>query len=162
MFSQTVEYALRAAVAIGCQPDRPLRTRDISATAQIPADYLFKVLQALAKAGIVRTTRGVNGGVQFVQPPEKVSILAVITAIEPLPRIRKCPLNLKEHSGKLCPLHRRMDKAIEGVEEVFREVTVADLVKESGNAGPFCSETPAPKRRRTKKLLRTDKERKNI
>lgn len=54
MTSQTAEYALRAVVWLASQPERALNTRQISAATQVPAGYLSKVLQALARAGLER------------------------------------------------------------------------------------------------------------
>ena len=40
--------------------------------------------------------------------PEQLTIWDVVEAVEPLQRIRECPLGLKAHRFRLCPLHKRL------------------------------------------------------
>ena len=141
MFSQTVEYALRAVVALAARSEGAMKTHDISAAAGVPVHYLFKVLQTLAAAGIVKANRGVKGGYSLNQPASQLTVLQIINAIDPLPRIERCPLNRPEHAHTLCALHRRMDEAVKGVEDALGSVTIAEINDE---AGPVL---PLPKRR---------------
>ena len=62
----------------------------------------------------------------------------VIEAVDPIQRIRTCPLGLKAHGAKLCPLHRRLDDALALVESAFRESTVGDLLREPTKSKPLC------------------------
>ena len=57
----------------------------------------------------------------------------------PVRRIEKCPLKLKRHSTRLCPLHRRLDDALASLEEAFRQTTLADIITESTD-GAICSD----------------------
>src|SRR5690348_15828442 len=116
MFSQTVEYALRAIVHLAYEAPEARTTAQIAEATRVPKDYLSKILQELAKGGIVRTQRGVGGGVSLARPPEELTILDVVNAIEPIQRITTCPLGLAAHGVRLCPLHKRMDAALETVE----------------------------------------------
>jgi acyl-CoA dehydrogenase len=61
LLSQTVEYALRAAVCLAGR-DEGQTTPEIAETTKVPPSYLSKVLQGLARAGIVEGKRGVGGG----------------------------------------------------------------------------------------------------
>ena len=61
MISQTAEYALRAIVYLAGQ-ELPQTTQQIAATTRVPAGYLSKVLQALARGGLVHSQRGLHGG----------------------------------------------------------------------------------------------------
>jgi Rrf2 family protein len=110
MFSQTAEYALRAVVSLA-DSDQPLTTQQLAALTQVPADYLSKVMQSLGRAGLVESQRGKNGGFKLARPASQMTILDVLNAVDPLPRIHNCPLHLKSHSRQLCPLHQRLDDA---------------------------------------------------
>ncbi|MGF1453556.1 MAG: Rrf2 family transcriptional regulator, partial [Opitutales bacterium] len=90
--------------------------------------YLVKVLQALAKAEVLTTQRGSAGGYTLVRDPATLSVLEVVNAVDPLQRIRHCPLGLAEHGCRLCPLHQRIDDATAQIEASFRESTIADLL----------------------------------
>lgn len=140
MISQTTEYALRAIVVLAEDPKVPWTGQAIAAKALVPQDYLMKVLQPLAKAGLVTAQRGRNGGFLLTRTPGEISVLDVVTAVDPLRRIRHCPLNLKAHGTNLCPLHRKLDEAIRLVEDAFRSTSIADILADPSPARPLCAE----------------------
>lgn len=145
MFSQTVEYALRAVVHLAYEAPEASTTARIAEATQVPKDYLAKILQGLAREGIVKTQRGVGGGVTLAAGPDKLTILDVVTAVEPIERIRTCPLGLKTHGVRLCPLHRRLDDAMALVEEAFRATTLAEVLAEPSESVPLCEGGDAQK-----------------
>jgi Rrf2 family transcriptional regulator, nitric oxide-sensitive transcriptional repressor len=137
MISQTVEYALRAVVYLAKEAE-PRTTGQIAGATQVPAPYLSKVLQGLSKAGIVRSQRGVGGGITLIPTPDALTILDVVTAVDPLQRIITCPLGLDAHGIRLCALHRRLDDALEHVESAFRNSTLADVLADPNPSIPLC------------------------
>lgn len=142
LISQTAEYALRAAVMLADEPDQPRTTQLLAERTRIPAGYLAKVLQAMARAGLVRGQRGLGGGFTLSQAPEQISVLDVINAVDPIERITSCPLKLKAHGRTLCPLHRKLDDAISIIEQSFRETSLADILAEPSRSRPLCDEQP--------------------
>ncbi|MEX2673407.1 MAG: Rrf2 family transcriptional regulator [Phycisphaeraceae bacterium] len=140
LISQTAEYALRAAVTLADGPDRPWTTQAIAAQTRIPAGYLSKVLQALARADLVRGQRGLGGGFTLTREPGDISVLDVINAVDPMQRIHTCPLKLAAHGKKLCPLHRKLDDAMAYIEKSFRETSLAEILAEPSTSKPFCDE----------------------
>ena len=139
MISQTAEYALRSVVYLGSQVGQPVTTQRIAAATQVPAGYLSKVLQALGRAGLVDAQRGLKGGYALARPLDELTVLDVINAVDPLERITRCPLGSAAHEGNLCSLHRRLDRAIELIESLYRQTTIEQLLAEQGgSAGPLC------------------------
>ncbi len=139
MFSQTVEYALRAVIHLAHEAPAARTTAQIAEATRVPKDYLSKILQGLAKKRIVETQRGVGGGISLAKTPEEVTILDVVNAVEPIERITTCPLKLANHGMNLCPLHRRMDAAMATVEEAFRNSTLAEVLADpSSTSVPLC------------------------
>jgi Rrf2 family protein len=104
----------------------------------VPSGYLSKVLQSLARGELVHSQRGLHGGFALARPPRKISVWDVINAVDPLQRIRSCPLGLKSHGVNLCPMHRRLDDAMESVERAFRNSTVAELLADPNPSRPLC------------------------
>ena len=147
MFSQTVEYALRAVVHLADQSPSSRTTDQIAAATLVPKPYLSKVIQGLCRANIVQSKRGIGGGIALVKSPSELTILDVVNAVEPIARIRHCPLGLKTHGVRLCPLHKRMDHALAMVEAAFRQTTLAELLAEPTNSHPLC-ELPTAKKSR--------------
>jgi len=138
VISQTAEYALRAMMCLAASPDHPQTTQEIADQARIPSGYLSKVLQSLGRAGLVDSFRGLGGGFLLTRRPEELTIFEIIQAVDPLQRIRTCPLDVKAHSQKLCPLHRRLDEAMAMVEKAFRESTIAELLEAPDRSRPLC------------------------
>ena len=139
MFSQTVEYALRAVVYLADQAPEPRTTEQIAAATKVPRAYLSKVLQSLSRGEIVHSQRGIHGGMTLVKPASEISILDVVSAVEPIRRIRSCPLGLAAHGVHLCPLHRRLDDALALVEEAFGNTTLAEILSEPTRSVPLCN-----------------------
>ncbi len=146
LFSRTVEYALRAAVFLASKHGEPATTEEVAKRTQVPVAYLAKILQGLSRAGIVRSQRGVGGGVALAKAPDELTILEVVNAVEPIQRIRTCPLKLSSHGARLCPLHRRLDNALAAVEAAFGSSTLAELLAEPSGSVPLC-ETPGDGKR---------------
>lgn len=137
MLSQTAEYALRTVVFLATLRDRPATTKQIAAATRVPEGYLAKILQSLARARLVRSQRGLHGGSVLTRDAKEITVLDVVTAIAPLPRITRCPLGLASHGTTLCALHRRLDDAVALVEEAFRASTIADLLAEATPSIPL-------------------------
>lgn len=136
MISQTAEYALRAAVCLAGRKEA-LTTQQIAAATRVPAGYLSKVLQALGRAGVVDSQRGLHGGFTLARSAEELTVLEVINAVDPVKRIEKCPLGLQRHGIRLCPLHKRLDDAIGLVEQAFGSSTIAELLTEQTESRPL-------------------------
>lgn len=136
MISQTTEYALRAVVYLA-DSDSPRTTAAIAEATQVPQGYLSKVMQALVKAEVVRSQRGLHGGFVLAHTPTDLSVLAVINAIEPIRRYHQCPLGL--HGKTLCPLHKKLDDAAKRIEETFGDSTIHDMISVPRSRKPLCS-----------------------
>ena len=138
MITQTLEYALRATVFLAQRSPSPATTEEIAANTKVPQAYLSKVLQSLGRHDIVRSQRGLHGGFALTKIPKHITILDVANAVEPIRRIRSCPLDLSEHSGSLCPLHRKLDNSIAAIEHVFHTTTIAEVLSAPGEPTPLC------------------------
>jgi Rrf2 family nitric oxide-sensitive transcriptional repressor len=138
VLSQTVEYALRAAVHLAKEAPEARTTDQIAEATRVPRAYLSKVLQALVRGGVVQSQRGLGGGMTLAKPPEDITILEVVNAVEPIQRIRTCPLELAAHGVHLCPLHRRLDNALALVEKAFGGSTLAEILAEPSRSVPLC------------------------
>jgi Rrf2 family nitric oxide-sensitive transcriptional repressor len=138
VISQTVEYALRAVVHLASVAPAARTTEQIATATLVPRAYLSKVLQSLAKGGVVLSTRGIGGGMSLVKTPEELTILEVVNAVEPIQRIRTCPLGLPAHGTHLCPLHKRVDNALAMMEQAFAKTTLAEVLAEPSRSVPLC------------------------
>lgn len=144
MISQTTEYALRAVVWLAANREKPLTAQQIAEATRVPAGYLAKVLQGLSRAGLLHSQRGLGGGFTLAVEPTALTMWQVVQAVDPLKRIHECPLGFEAHGMNLCPLHRELDRAIQGIEEAFSKCTINKLIEESAGSSPLCAYHPRP------------------
>jgi len=137
MFSQTVEYALRAVLHLAAVSPETQTTGEIAEVTKVPIAYLSKVLQGLRNEGILKSQRGVGGGISLIKSPDQLTILDVVNAVEPIQRIMTCPLGLEAHGEHLCPLHQRMDDALKSMEDAFRTTTLAEVLADPNPSVPL-------------------------
>lgn len=138
MFSQKVEYALRAVAHLANESPSARTVEQIARATKVPQAYLAKVVQELVRGGVLRSQRGIGGGISLVKTPDKITILDVVNAIDPIHRITRCPLEIESHGFQLCPLHRRVDDALAMVEKAFSSTTLGQVLAEPGSTTPLC------------------------
>ena len=87
MLSTTSEYALRALACLAGQPQgTDLLCRDLAKAAEIPANYLSKILLTLRNAKLVDTTRGSGGGYRLHKPATEIFLIDVIELFDGMSR----------------------------------------------------------------------------
>lgn len=129
---QADDYAVRALVDLAGHPDA--RIQDIAKRTAVPRANLAKVIQALARAGLVETTRGRGGGVRLARDPAEVSVRQVVEAVQGPLRFLRCP-----RRGKGCPrdpnceLYRLWVQLHDGIAAQLEGVHLADLLRNCGD-----------------------------
>lgn len=140
-------HALKALRCLGGGHCPTRQIADVARCARVPRCYLAKVMNLLARAGLITTKRGRYGGIGLTRPAEAISLLEVVQAVEGPDWIGDCLLGVCERLGDgTCPteaLWRGIREAIRG--ELAR-LTLADLITCRRTARP----EPFPRTKRTK------------
>ena len=97
--SEAASLALHSMALLAATPDRPLTVKDITARTGVSEAHLSKVMQRLAKAGLVKSTRGPKGGFVLGDAGLSTSLLAIFESIEGPVADSGCLL-----LGRECPL----------------------------------------------------------
>lgn len=106
------------------------RIKEIAIAQYVPQEYLAKILQKLAKAGIVKTHRGVGGGISLGRVPEQITMLDVIEAVEGPVSLNRCFLNPGECPRQgYCAVHRELETIGTALGEMLAKVTFARLAR---------------------------------
>jgi Rrf2 family protein len=142
MFSQTIEYALRAMMFLASNNGDAVSVEKIAAQTQVSQGYLSKVMRGLVLANLVRSFRGPNGGFVLARDAGSISILDVVNAVDPIQRHTRCPIGNPLHDN-LCGLHRRLDNAMALVEQTFRTTTLAEVLASNQEPGACRRGLPA-------------------
>src|SRR5262249_13168229 len=78
-----VEWGLHCCVTLAWLTDHwPVPIGRLADRFDLPPEYLKKRLQALVRAGILTSTPGVGGGFGLARPPERITLMDVVTALE--------------------------------------------------------------------------------
>jgi Rrf2 family protein len=103
-------------------------TAHIASAGVIPASYVSKVLQTLARAGMVASHKGPGGGFRLARPAEQLTLWDIVEPFEGPSRRPGCVLGLSECSEKHpCALHSDW-KGIRGnYLDMMRRTTLAQL-----------------------------------
>jgi len=121
-------YALRIALDLARYSASPLK--DIARRQNIPLPYLGKIVQALARGGVVRTERGPHGGVRLARAPSTITMRQVIEAAQGPIALSRCLIE-PEHDCPVnnanCPVRRVTSRLQAIVTQELDRVTLADL-----------------------------------
>jgi Rrf2 family protein len=81
--TRQADYAMRAvAYLANLGMGKRAATSIIAENQQIPPSFLAKIVSQLSVAGLLQTSRGARGGVSLARPPEEISFLEVVEAID--------------------------------------------------------------------------------
>ena len=80
--SKKVDYALIALKDLASSSSGTSSAREIAARYDIPVELLAKVLQRLARHGLLESHQGTRGGYRLSRPASRISVADVIEAID--------------------------------------------------------------------------------
>lgn len=130
LLTEANEYGLRVVAWMAQHPGEAFKVKDLAVQIRAAPGYLIKVMQSLAKAGILSGRRGTRGGFTLQADPRRLTALDIIQAIDGFERIASCPLALTAHASTLCPIHRCIDDAMEQLEQAFRKLVIQDVIQQ--------------------------------
>jgi Rrf2 family protein len=134
-FSRTTGYAVLALGCIARWKGERVLSKTIHDCTGIPTPYLRKTLFALSKAGIVQTKRGYRGGFVLTRPPEEITFLEVVHAVEGKEITRDCMMGLPHcPEDTACPLRNFWQKERARIEAQLARVSLSDASKFVGAA----------------------------
>jgi len=126
--SQASAYALHALMYMTRHVTQlPVTSRAMAKAEGMPPGYLAKVLQRLAKAGFIKSSKGRKRGYVFAMPPEEISLFAVFESLEEEPLFDACPLQRCACGGtrENCHIYSRWLAGVHKFKELLEETTVA-------------------------------------
>ncbi|HWE04443.1 MAG TPA: Rrf2 family transcriptional regulator [Tepidisphaeraceae bacterium] len=88
--SKKTDYALIALSYLAERPERVASAREIAAARDLPAALLMNILKDLHHLGIVRSTRGSQGGYELAADPASISLHELIVAMQGPVKLVEC------------------------------------------------------------------------
>ena len=109
----------------------------LAGTIGAPPNYLGKLLQVLAKQGLVESRKGQGGGFRLLRDPRGISLYEIVERIDSLERWSACVLGRPRCSDESpCVVHDQWDVLRRAYIDLLSNTTVADLVAARATSPP--------------------------
>jgi Rrf2 family transcriptional regulator, iron-sulfur cluster assembly transcription factor len=107
IYSRSAEYAIHALTELAHLPPGEFAlVKTLAAETEIPSHFLAKLLQDMARIGLLKSTKGPHGGFRLNVPPEELSMLRVVEVIDGPGRFDRCLGGNAECNEKVaCGMH---------------------------------------------------------
>ncbi len=131
IYSRSAEYAVRAFVHLAIlAPGEYTMAKHIAAETGIPSHFLAKILQEMARDGFLKSSKGPRGGFRLNQPPEDISMLRIVEAVDGAGRYDRCIGGSPECNDRApCGMHDSWKALRSRIIEYLGGTSVADLAK---------------------------------
>lgn len=131
--NRRVDYAIRMMIELGRQESGVcLSAREMSRRTAVPQPYLHKITTDLAKAALVQTYAGAQGGIALARPAADISLLRVIEAVVGPVCLNVCLQQPGTCARDLiCPAHGFWGRLQRLLIAEMSAVTIADLAAEA-------------------------------
>src|SRR6266404_5593492 len=131
IYSRSAEYAIRAFVHLAqVQDGKYAMVKNIAEQEDIPAHFLAKILQQLARKGLLRSSKGPTGGFSLRVSAEEIRLVDIVDALDGLSDYEKCASGLSECSDEMpCALHDSWKGLRSRIMDYLGRNTIADLAK---------------------------------
>ncbi len=146
--TRTADYAIRVMIHLsGLPPGARVSREKLADWAQVPGEFLAKVLQSLTRARLINSHRGSRGGFELARSASRISMLHIVEAVEGPTELNVCLRQdtACERSWR-CAAHEVWKKAQSAMTEVLAGAMLDQLAVQSFRA-------PADK---TKELTKID------
>jgi Rrf2 family protein len=90
LVTRETDYAIRTVVYLAKDGGRLANVTEVAEAMRIPKTFLAKIVQRLAKHGILESSRGVNGGFRLAIVPKEISLFSILEAIQGTAAINMC------------------------------------------------------------------------
>src|SRR3979411_1973682 len=106
--------------------------KDVAEAYGIPQEALAKILQRLAKAGLLRSQHGINGGYMLARDPGTISAFEVIRAIDGPLFITSC-ITVRGECDQTdrCTIKEPLRRVNESIEQVLRRISILEMKEET-------------------------------
>ena len=124
-------YGTRALLYIALnQGETTVSLKDIAGRQDIPLQYLEQLIRPLIKGGIIKSSRGVGGGVSLARPAREIKMGTVIELLEGSLSFTDCAGNPEMcERSPFCAAHDMWKELKTAIDSVLESMTLQDLVE---------------------------------
>jgi len=102
LYSKSAEYAIRALVNLAQLPEGKFAmVKQIAEEEKVPTHFLAKILQQLARKGLLHSLKGPTGGFRLLAPATDISLLTIVEALDGLSDYQRCACGREDCSDQM-------------------------------------------------------------
>lgn len=136
--SRSADYALRALVYLArLDSPRYVPANEIANEMHTPPFLLSRILQHLVKGDLLSSVKGHHGGFRLRKSPDRINLFEIIQLIDGAFVMHDCPGKGKCGLSHDCNLRGVFSKAEKHLEDLFRSVTLAEVVQPRAKGSLF-------------------------
>jgi len=134
LYSRSAEYAISALVHIAAVPAGEYAlVKNIAAETGIPAHFLAKILQDMARDGFLKSSKGPRGGFRLALAADEISMLRIVETLDGAGRYDRCIGGSLECSDRVaCGMHDSWMELRSRIIDYLGGTSIADLAKALG------------------------------
>lgn len=131
IYSRSAEYAIRAFVHLARAPKgQYVMAKQIAEEIEVPAHFLAKILQKLARDWLLSSNKGPTGGFRLRIPPEETSLMKIVEAIDGKTSFQRCASGLAECNDQMpCGMHDSWAALRNRIMEYLEGTSVSDVAQ---------------------------------
>ena len=131
IYSRSAEYAIRAFVNLSTVPEgKYAMVKRIAQEEGIPTHFLAKILQQLARKGLLRSSKGPTGGFTLRRTPGEISLMNIVQALDGLNDYEKCASGLAECNDDMpCGMHESWKLLRSRIIDYLEHTSIADITQ---------------------------------
>ncbi len=133
MFSASCHYGLQAMfyIASHATEEKNISLNEIASNKDIPQHFLSKILQLLVKHKLLVSMKGPNGGFRLSRPPEEITLIEIVRAIDGLDIFDQCGIGFRKcNEDDPCPIHTDYKRIRDHVRSLFETKTLEALAED--------------------------------
>jgi len=137
--TRATEYAVRCILFLAVNgKGEVVGRKEIAKDMEIPGQFLGKIAQQLAKAGLIEIVQGAKGGYRLLVSPEKISLLNAVEAISGEIFLNDCIMRPAScRRSATCSVHCLWERARTQLRNTLGEVNFAKLMEGESCFGPL-------------------------
>src|SRR6266496_4512930 len=127
IFSKSFGYALRGTLYVAMMNDerRKIRIDEMANRLSVPRHFMGKIMNKVAKKGILNSTKGPNGGFALNGNTLNTSLLTLVEAMDGLEQFDECVLRLRKCDAlHPCPLHAHVRAYKNDLVKIFEQTNI--------------------------------------
>ena len=127
--TKQADYGIVLMTRMAGNPERRFTAPELAAETQLPLPTVSKILKHLGRDGLLASQRGVKGGYSLARRPERISVAAMISALDGPIAVTECIDDVPGECSQedVCRLRSNWQRINLAVRQALDSISLAEL-----------------------------------